>query len=451
MTTLEESPATVLARHSPLFWMAIHAPESVPADYADYHDQLAAWPDPGEKQARVVFRGAAKSTITTGLVLWAIHTARTSGLVWVRATESDCMGDREALDRLGSLAGMTVEVRASQQMVLVNGVPVWTKTPRGAVRGIKYVGEGGQVFRPDTAIVDDLETRVTARSKDQTDRLQRWMMADLFGTAGRNRPLRVVFLGTPITPNSLIARAMRREPPFDTWLPPLVVPIRTDTGAAWPAMAAELDDLERTTDDYTWSTEFLLQSIPEGSLIFPPGRTRWTADEPGAGRGVWIGVDPSGGAADNAGIVAAHVGPTGLVIPAAECWKGRMEDTAGQVAAMIRRLTGAGWQVYGVNVEGVGAWQYLANDIAATVAPIPVVTETPVVSKLERALPAAAWQKAGAVTLVDSLRGSLFDVELHSWTVAGDTVTGHDDMPDAFVWAGGAATGGWSAPIPVAA
>ncbi len=38
----------------------------------------------------------------------------------------------------------------------------------------------------------------------------RWMQADLFATAGHNQPLRVIMLGTPITPTSLIARAMRR-------------------------------------------------------------------------------------------------------------------------------------------------------------------------------------------------------------------------------------------------
>ena len=203
---------------------------------------------------------APPTTLTTAFVLWAIKTRKTNGVVWVSATGDDTIIDREAMHRLGALAGMDVTA-IGHGPVIVDGVPVWTKTPKGAVRGIRYVTPFGETIRPDTVIIDDIETRETARSKMQTDRLERWMSADLFATAGHKRPIRVIMLGTPITPTSIIAKAMRREAPFDTWLPPLIVPYLNAEGeATWPAMFDP--ELERRTEDGAWANEYMLQPLP---------------------------------------------------------------------------------------------------------------------------------------------------------------------------------------------
>ncbi len=425
---------------SPLAWLAWHSPESVPEEYADYHSDLADWPEPGERQARVVFRGAAKSTVTTALVLWAIQTGRTKGLVWVRAIDSDCLADREAMERLGALAGMRVVVHARRQLVIVNGVPVWTKTPRGAVRGLKHVTGNGTVVRPDTAVIDDIETRDTARSAEQTKRMERWLESDLFGTAGHRTPLRVIMLGTPITPTAIIAKAMRREEPYDTWLAPLVVPYVTDGVPAWPTMYDP--ELEGRTEDGAWANEYLLDPLPEGSLMFPPKRTVWRDDvEPGI---VWVGIDPAGDGSDATSATAARSDDHGVGVVDAFQWNGHMEDAPLELAAFIRRLIDAGHTVAGVNVEAVGAWKFMANQIANNIAPIPVVYETPITSKTERGLQLARWHKMECVWMSEHLRGSVLDVEMHTWTREGFTVTGHDDAVDSFVWAAGAATFGWS-------
>lgn len=424
----------------PLAWMAVVAPDSITEEFADYQYDLTEWLPEGERQARVVFRGAAKSTLTTALVLWAIKTGKTRGIVWVRATDNDTLIDREAMVRLGALAGMDVTA-VGRGPVLVNGVPVWTKTPRGAVRGIRHVTPQGGTIRPDTVIIDDIETRETARSAMQTERLERWMSADLFATAGHKRPMRVIMLGTPITPTSIIAKAMRREKPYDTWLPPLVVPYLDEEGVpAWPSMFDP--DLERRTEDGAWANEYMLQPLPPGALMFPPDRTRWV---PESDRGmVWIGVDPAGDGDDSTGVVAAMSTGAGLVIPDALQWHGHSEEAPMQIAAFVRRLHDEGFRVAGVNFEAVGAFTFMANRTANLLAPIPVVYEVPRVSKQERALPMARWHKLGAVTVWDRLRGTALDVEMHTWTRDGYTVTGHDDMIDAAVWAAGAATSGWA-------
>ncbi len=101
-----------------------------------------------------------------------------------------------------------------------------------------------------------------------------------------------------------------------------------------------------------------------------------------------------------------------------------------------------------MNVEAVGAWRWWANRVAELVAPLPVKYETPILSKHERAIPLSRWHKLGLVSVANHLRGSPFDVEFHTWTFDGFTVTGHDDTVDAAVWAAGAATSGWKVPTP---
>ena len=434
-----EAGATV----DPRYWMVRHAPDAVPAEFAPFHGPLTRLPEPGERHARIVFRGAAKSTLTLGMIMRACHQKAITGVVWVRAIGGDSDADREAIGRLAELAGLPCKVRHAQQLVIVNGVPIWTKTPTGAVRGLKLVTAAGAVIRPDTVVIDDIETRETARSKMQTDRLGRWMQADLFATAGHDAPpLRVVMLGTPITPSCLIARAMRREAPFDTWTSPMVVPyVDGDGRPAWPAVYD--DGLEDRTDDDAWANEYLLQPLPEGALLLPPDRTRWVPDSEVEGVIEMVAVDPAAAGDDATGIVAAGSTPVGIVFTDAVQWNGHPEDGPHKVAELVRRRQAAGNTVASVHVEAVGAWRWYAKRVAELVAPIPVEYETPKVSKTERAVNLSRWQKRSAVWMAESLRGSPLDVELHTWTREGYTVTGHDDMADAAVWAAGAATLGW--------
>ena len=110
---------------------------------------------------------------------------------------------------------------------------------------------------------------------------------------------------------------------------------------------------------------------------------------------------------------------------------------------MAERLTSDGHTMVGVTVEAVGGFKFLAKHVARAVAPIPVTYGNPKTGKLERAQELTRWHKREAVTWSEHLRGSELDVETHSWTRAGLTVTGHDDMPDALCWSARAATEGW--------
>lgn len=424
------------------------SPETVPAAYATFHPDLVRLPAPGEKQARVVFRGAAKTTLTRALVLHAIRYRDTSAVLVVRATGIDCKADAAAFEALAPLAGMDVETKLADQMVFINGVPVWLKSPKGKVRGLNHTYSDGRVVRPDLVVLDDLEDEESARSQTQTDHLSDFLFKSVIPTAGQNIPARVLMLGTPISPTTLIARAMRQEGLFKDWTPPMVTPIVDSEGVpAWPdTWDPSLPD--NVTDD-AWATEYLLNPLPSGSLVFPPERTRWVTLDPGRFL-VWVGVDPAGDGADATGIFGVALTPYGLYVVDAEAYTGHSENMPETVGMFVRSLQAKGWKVGGVNVEATGMSTYATPRIRAQVAPIAVVTEPPLLSKLERAMPLTLWHKKDQVAFAEHLRGTIADVECHTWTRKGATVTGHDDMPDAFTWAAGLATKGWSATHPPA-
>ena len=86
----------------PLVWAKANVPGAVPTRYARFHRDLVALPDPGEAQARVVFRGAAKTTLVRILVAHCAIHHRVRGVLVVRNTYGDVRQDVKSLRALAS-------------------------------------------------------------------------------------------------------------------------------------------------------------------------------------------------------------------------------------------------------------------------------------------------------------------------------------------------------------
>ena len=424
------------------------SPNTVPNRYAPFHRQLTAWPtEPGTQQARIVYRGAAKTTLTRMMILWAIRFGHTKGVVYIRATAPDTAQDREAFENLAARYGMRCEVRNAEQLVIVNDVPLWTKSPRNPVRGLTHTLPDGSVIRPDIVIVDDVETEETSRSKTQTDQLQRTLFSAAFQTGDADHPVKVIMLGTPLSPTALISKAIRREPPFDTWAEPLVQPvINRDGTPAWPDKHDP--GKQARTPSITWATEYMLETVPIDTVYFPPDRTIWRPTP--KGQTVWVGVDPAGDGPDATGIAGVAMIPAddmspfgGLHTVNATAWTGPAAQAPLQIARFVRELRDEGHTVGGVLFEAnQGPWQFMVTETAQLLAPLRVQSEPPVISKSERALRFTLWHQHQQWSADPRLRGTTYDTELHTFTVDEQTVSGHDDVFDAAMWAAGVATGG---------
>lgn len=429
----------------PLLWAKRWTPEAVPAAYADHHRRLCELPDPGHSQLRSVWRGSAKTTITRLWLSWLCEQRSIRGAVLVRATFADCKADQTALINICRQRGMPYQTDGEQRLLIVNGVPIWLRTPGAAIRGANWSSDTGQVIRPDLLVIDDLETRESARSKMQTDAIRTWLFSDAMQCGEQAHPMRTVMLGTPITPTCLVSQAMRREAPFDVWDPPLVVPMMSPDGApAWPAMYdATLRD---RIPPLTLATEYDLQPLPEGTLMFPPSKTGW-AESP-VHRNVVVGIDPAAGGDDSTGMTAMTMTPRGLHIVDAAKWDGPHTGLVDAVARFVDVNNQGRANVVQVAVEAVGAWKFVADAVAVAVAPILTTQEKPVDSKIDRALKLTRWHAAGAVTADPKLRGSDWDLEFHSFTQEGLTITGHDDCTDATGWAAAVLTAAYTVQPP---
>lgn len=86
----------------------------------------------------------------------------------------------------------------------------------GAVRGLSMPGTDGEVLRPDMIVIDDAQTRESARSPIQTNARETVICDDVMGLAGPTSGLAVLNLCTPIYVNDLAERFLDhdRHPEF---------------------------------------------------------------------------------------------------------------------------------------------------------------------------------------------------------------------------------------------
>lgn len=97
-----------------------------------------------------------------------------------------------------------------------SGAIIETVGLTGAIRGRKANGPNGEVFRPDFVILDDPQTRESAKSPTQTADRMAIIRGDVLGLAGARVPIAVVMPCTVIYPNDLADQFLDRTK-FPQW------------------------------------------------------------------------------------------------------------------------------------------------------------------------------------------------------------------------------------------
>lgn len=96
---------------------------------------------------------------------------------------------------------MGIDPTFSKEMWIANGETL--VFPRGAGQQVRGVRWGKR--RPDLIIVDDLEDPEAVMSEDQRKKTKEWFFADVLNSIDRSVPTMVVFIGTLLHENSLLA------------------------------------------------------------------------------------------------------------------------------------------------------------------------------------------------------------------------------------------------------
>jgi hypothetical protein len=94
--------------------------------------------------------------------------------------------------------------KASGTQIMVSGI-------EGAVRGLSMVGPNGEIIRPDKVIIDDAQTRATAKSPTQTSDREAIICDDVLGCAGPGVRMAAIMLCTVIYPGDLSDRFLSHD------------------------------------------------------------------------------------------------------------------------------------------------------------------------------------------------------------------------------------------------
>jgi hypothetical protein len=148
----------------------------------------------------------------------------------------------------------------------------------GAIRGLSVSGPNGEMFRPDMLVIDDAQTRASAKSPTQTSDRETLILDDLMGLAGPTTTIAAVNLCTPMYTNDLAERFLDTEKRPD-WRG-----IRTSLLSAFPTNLAKWDEYYeerrsglRENDGGKRGNEFYLANIDTlqaGAVVTWPERKK---------------------------------------------------------------------------------------------------------------------------------------------------------------------------------
>jgi hypothetical protein len=168
----------------------------------------------------------------------ACHCIRALGRIHNRASGQTLGGEPTRIEMTAETVTLpTVKGAAcSGAVIQVSGM-------EGAFRGLNVSGPDGSPMRPDLVVLDDVQTRESARSPAQTAEREAIITGDVLGLAGPDTVIACILLCTVIYPNDLSDRFLdhERHPEWQG--------VRTKMLAAMPANLALWDEYAEARRD----------------------------------------------------------------------------------------------------------------------------------------------------------------------------------------------------------
>lgn len=214
-------------------------PNHLSATSPAFHDEILTTLPSGGKNAFAAPRGFAKSTTVNvvGLSYLAIH-SRYRFILLISDTYT------QAKLHLGSLKAELEQNQLihwlydgvvgepwGEDRIVVNGVggPVMIMALGAGmkIRGLKFLQ-----FRPQLAVIDDLENLEVVYSADRRAKLERWFNYDL--QPGLSVPKNIVYLGTILHYHALLKKVIDRQGNYAGWKTKHYQALQPDGSSLWP-------------------------------------------------------------------------------------------------------------------------------------------------------------------------------------------------------------------------
>jgi phage terminase large subunit-like protein len=243
------------------------------------------------------FRGSGKSTFgSLALPLWAaleypdkfpfiilIADSSRQATLNISAIKHELETNRRIKQDYGEITGKVIEDFAlkgegeewqKQNIVLSNGVRILARSRGQKVRGLRHLQ-----YRPKLVVVDDPEDGEWVRTKENRDKTDRWLHAEVMpGLDARKGKL--VVIGNLLHMDALLSRLKSPGTGFKC----LEFPLIDDKGVCtWPAMyptEQSLKDRERDMGAIPWQREMLLKIVAEEDQIIKPEDIHYYDERP---------------------------------------------------------------------------------------------------------------------------------------------------------------------------
>ncbi len=148
----------------------------------------------------------------------------------------------------------------------------------GAVRGLSSAGPNGEILRPDVVILDDVQTRESAKSPTQTSDRESVICDDVLGLAGPTTAIAAAMLATPIYQNDLPSRFLDpdRHPEWQGRRVPMLMSMPSDMGL-WEKYKELRQDGQRAGNGGAPANEFYAANqaaMDAGAIVTWPARMK---------------------------------------------------------------------------------------------------------------------------------------------------------------------------------
>lgn len=204
----------------------------------DFHNEILQAIPQGGKQAIAAPRGFAKSTtINVVGASWLILNSHYHFIVLISDTYTQAKMQLAALKteletnevlnwiygnpRAGIWGEDTIEVQGTNGKTLVMALGAGMK-----IRGLKY-----NQYRPELAIIDDLENTELVYSAERRQKLENWFNFDL--QPGLAKQKNILYLGTILHYNALLKKVVEKQGRYAGWKTKLYKAIQ-DGKSLWP-------------------------------------------------------------------------------------------------------------------------------------------------------------------------------------------------------------------------
>jgi hypothetical protein len=161
----------------------------------------------------------------------------------------------------------------------VGGTILVTRAITGAIKGLNHRTDDGTIIRPDFVLLDDVQTRKSAKSITATEDRVQTIDGDVLGLAGHETPITAVMAVTPIYDGDLACIYLSRDqkPEWRGETAPMVYRMPDSLDTFWERYRQVADDARKNDGDPEAATRLYAEHRAEadaGAIVaWPDGPT----------------------------------------------------------------------------------------------------------------------------------------------------------------------------------